>query len=135
MAHKKPPAISAKTAPPIGRPFQPGQSGNPSGRPRRSSVREFFEAPLNDGGTRMEHVLVALYQTATDRKHRDHMRAVELSAAYFAGKPTDFVEVSGEVTGQVDLRSLTTERLNQRINDLLARVKARQGRVDRDDNE
>ena len=129
MARLPPVANSGKTAaPPPGRPFPPGVSGNPSGRPKRSVAREFFEAKVSNGQTRAENVLEALYQTATDRKHRDHMHAVELAAAYFAGKPSS-VELTGniEVDHNAELRGLTTEKLTDRIQALLAKARARQG--------
>lgn len=122
-------ANSGKTAaPPPGRPFPPGVSGNPAGRPKRSVAREFFEEKVSDGKTRAENVLEALYQTAVDRKHRDHLRAVELATAYFAGKPIAAVELDLTGTVEVDeLRGLTTEKLTDRIQALLAKARARQG--------
>jgi hypothetical protein len=59
------------------RPFKPGQSGNPSGKPKsrhvRKAIRKFMlesqEIRLNDQvyrGTRFEHLLRALYDRALE---------------------------------------------------------------------
>ncbi len=126
---KKPPANRAKT----GR-WQPGTSGNSSGRPRRSSIRDFFNEPVADGSTRLESVLKAMYEVAVDRKHRDCFKAIELCAAYACGRPVSALEVSGidgapiEVNGREELRLLTSEKQTQRLADLITLAKQRQAK-------
>ena len=89
-------ANSKGTAKPRGRPFQPGQSGNPSGRPAvakefRERCREFMES---EGWT-------SLISMAQNPKDRDRYRALDLLAAYAYGKPKQGLEVSGADGGPI----------------------------------
>jgi hypothetical protein len=64
-------------------PFQPGQSGNPGGRP--PVAREFRQ--------RCQHFMDAkgwkqLEEMAMDKAGPHHYRALELMAAYAYGRPT-----------------------------------------------
>lgn len=75
-----------------GRPFKPGQSGNPGGRPAarrefRERCREIMEA---EGGG-WDILETMLRGSAQDRRF-----AVELLAAYGYGKPKQGLEVSGD---------------------------------------
>jgi hypothetical protein len=73
--------------------FQPGQSGNPNGRPAvardfRERCQQFMQTK---GWRQLEHL-------ATDPEHQHHGRALELIAAYAYGKPTQPIEQSGMLT-------------------------------------
>jgi len=73
--------------------FQPGQSGNPSGRPPvardfRERCREFMQAK---GWKQLESI-------ALDPQQPHQGRALELIAAYAYGKPTQPIEASGTLT-------------------------------------
>ena len=73
-----------------GKQWQPGQSGNPSGR--APIAREFQERCRNfmdaEGWAELERM-------AKSRKSEHHMRALELVTAYAVGKPMQRQEVSG----------------------------------------
>ena len=74
-----------------GKGFEPGQSGNPSGRPKgtkgfRERCREFAD----------EKGLPVLIDIAESAKHKDRLKAVELLLAYGYGKPKQGVELTGE---------------------------------------
>jgi hypothetical protein len=80
------------------KPFQPGQSGNPSGRPKvaqefREKCREFMSA---DGWEKLKAL-------ATDRRCKDHMKALELIAGYAYGKPKQGVELTGEEGNDINI--------------------------------
>lgn len=92
--------------------FQPGQSGNPGGRPKRSAIRDFFAQATKEGEpTRLERVLTSLYTTAIDRSHRDHMHACELVTAYCFGRPVQAVEVAGEGGGPLSVAPVLEAKL------------------------
>jgi hypothetical protein len=107
-------ANSRGTAKPRGKPFAPGQSGNPSGRPAvakefRERCREFMES---EGWT-------SLISMAQDKKDRDRYRALDLLAAYAYGKPKQGVELTGDGGGPVMLGILTDDALDEEIRKLL----------------
>ena len=74
-----------------GKGFQPGQSGNPGGRP--AMAREFKQRCRDFAD---EEGIDALIAIAKDAKDRDRFRALELIMAYSWGKPKQGVELSGE---------------------------------------
>jgi hypothetical protein len=79
-------------------PWQPGQSGNPGGRPKgskefRERCREFAD----------EKGLPVLIDIAESAKHKDRLKAVELLLAYGYGKPKQGVELSGDDGGDIKI--------------------------------
>jgi hypothetical protein len=65
------------------RPWQPGQSGNPSGRPAvAKAVRERLRAYITDGGGFERLIALA------DGNTRDARAALELVFSYALGRPT-----------------------------------------------
>jgi len=77
------PVCGRLTPPPLRMKFQPGQSGNPHGRP--AVAREFRQRSqdfMDSKGWRQ------LEDMAMDRKSPHRFRALELLAAYAYGRPT-----------------------------------------------
>lgn len=84
------------------KPFQPGQSGNPSGRPK--GVARQFRELINNDPTQIAHWLLEI---AADPKAKDRITAIReyLDRAY--GKAPAFAPVEGE--NPLDLDAVTTE--------------------------
>lgn len=74
--------------------FQPGKSGNPSGRPVRSPA---LKAALKKLGTRSLEVLEHLMNSAEDESIR--FQAAKYLCDQAHGKPTESVELTGEGGG------------------------------------
>jgi hypothetical protein len=136
-------------------PWKPGQSGNPKGRRKTPRAFEDFLAqvpmvdkdgkpvdtskPLPAGAhpilgvdgkplDRYQLMISMAWATGMDRKHRDHMRAVELLMAYKDGKPVDRMELTGFEGGpveHVDVKASTTGEIRKRIAELEAAAAAR----------
>ena len=88
----KPSSPAARIAP-YG--WQPGQSGNPSGRPKLAlEFRERAKVWANSDGWKL---LLEIAETA--RQPADRMRAIELILAYGLGKPTAHVKAEVDVRG------------------------------------
>lgn len=96
---------TAALGPPIGRPFQPGQSGNPGGRPKGFAG---FRARL------LENEDVA-FEMLMARVAQGDMDALKLFFSYAYGKPAREVILKGADGGPVkvtyDLKRLTKEEL------------------------
>ena len=79
-------------------PWQPGQSGNPGGRPKGSKeFRERCREYMNVEG------IDSLIEIARDPKDKDKMRAIELLAGYAWGKPKQGVEFGDEDGGGITI--------------------------------
>ena len=92
------PANTGKNTDNLKGPWKPGQSGNPSGRPKvaqefRARCREFMEA---DGWEKLAVL-------ATDRRSKDHMKALELICGYAYGKPKQGLELTGDEGGDINI--------------------------------
>jgi len=114
--------------PRAGKPFKKGQSGNPGGRPSTAWIREYLAELASPGAPpRKQAIIQALWLTAIERRHKDHVRAAELLLAYDVGKPVQAIEVSGPEGGPIDtgdggLRLLTSEAANRRLRELLQKA-------------
>ena len=78
--------------------WKPGQSGNPSGRPKiaqefRDNCREFM---AEGGWDKLKSIV-------EDEKHRDRFRALELIMGYAYGKPKQGLELTGEDGGGITI--------------------------------
>jgi hypothetical protein len=79
-----------------GRPFQKGQSGNPTGRPKRD--REIEELAR-------QHTPAAIAALVEALNGKDRVPAAALLLAYAYGKPRQPVEQSGEMTHRYVIRA------------------------------
>lgn len=78
--------------------WKPGQSGNPSGRPKTriftEAVRKsFLQRAISGGGTNAELAVRRLWRIVAKGKDNDALAAIRLLAEYNEGKPTQPVEV------------------------------------------
>lgn len=79
-------------------PFQPGQSGNPTGRPKRKPVTEAILAELakdhgKGGKTKLQAMVERLVRLVISGKPREAIEAAKLLASYTDGLPVQMVEV------------------------------------------
>ena len=82
------------------KPFQPGQSGNPAGRPRLSlAIAELARNEIERRG------LLAKLGAIASRKGSQQVRAIELLLAYAYGRPKSELAVEYS-TGTADLAEL-----------------------------
>ncbi len=92
---------STETAPVIGVPFKPGQSGNPGGRPAMPA--EFKE--------RGPAALLKLLEFMNDSNRRIALKATELVVERIYGRPT----MTLEHEAGADMLDALAERLQQRL--------------------
>jgi hypothetical protein len=102
------------------KPWTPGQSGNPRGRPRKRLLDEALEDLLASNDSRAARdVAVALVKKA----RKGDIRAIQLLAERTQGKPMRAIEISGPDGGALEIDHMTDQQLDQRINELMAKVK------------
>lgn len=96
-----------------------------AGRPSTRWIRDYLR-DVEEGAqqTRQMALLEAIFATAIDRRHRDHVRAAELLIAYVAGRPTVALEFSGADDGRLEVDAMTSEQQHARLAELLAKAAA-----------
>lgn len=94
---------NSETAKTVGRPFKPGQSGNPGGRPK---VADVFKM-----GCRrvVDELVLERWRDEVEKLGDNWVKCSELLAAYGYGKPTQYTELS--VDGKT--RDVVTEKLEK----------------------
>lgn len=114
-------AASQKAGRGPGKPFAPGQSGNPGGRPRK---RAELVAKIQERGLDLVQKLFDIVDECpvmvpndSDKgpgynvvgpSHRDRIDAAKLLIAYGYGKPLQTVEVSGPEGGSIPVTGIQT---------------------------
>jgi hypothetical protein len=129
----------SRDAPPQNRPdngdhgpdgrFTTGNRANPGGRPSTQWIRDYLAEIANPkqagSPSRRMAVVQALFLTAIERRHKDHVKAAELLMAYEAGKPIQAVEVSGPDQNPLEtVQLMTSEQQKARLLELLSRALA-----------
>jgi len=100
------------------KPWQPGQSGNPGGRPKRDAItaalREQLESQANDGDNYT--IADAVAATLIKQALGGDVRAIREIADRVEGKPRQQLEIEARAftnDQQLDLSRLTDEQLRQ----------------------
>jgi Family of unknown function (DUF5681) len=105
------------------RPWKPGQSGNPGGRPKRRLIDEALEELLLGNDSELS---LAIAKKLLARAKRGEVKAIQLVAERVQGKPKRNLEISGPGGGPLDIHNMTNEELNQRIAELMEKLKVSQ---------
>jgi hypothetical protein len=103
-----------------GKGFQPGISGNPSGRPRTAKFSEaarqlLSEIDTKSGETNAEVLVRHRFKNAM----RGSVRHTELFLAYSEGRPKQGVELSGPEGGAMRFENMSDAELDARLKTLL----------------
>ncbi len=100
-------------------PWKPGQSGNPRGRPKKRLIDQALEELLESNDAEAARDVAA---ALLKRARKGDLRAIQLIAERTQGKPMRAVEISGPDGGALELDLMTDEELDQRINELSAKL-------------
>jgi hypothetical protein len=110
--------------------FQPGQSGNPSGRPKDLVAREMRELVLRecplDKKKRSWGEVIA--EAMGKRARKGDVRAFEAIADRTDGRPAQAVSVSGDFSGDFTVGSYALahkDEVDKRILELTTRIRGR----------
>jgi hypothetical protein len=101
------------------RPWQPGQSGNPGGRPKKRVLDEvLIELLEKDGGKEASEIALTVLRKAKD----GDLRACQFIAERTQGRPPQALQISGEDGGVLEIRNMTDQQLEQQIAKLLKEI-------------
>ena len=93
------------------KPWKPGQSGNPSGRPARKPITDLCEEIINHPETR-ERIKQQVIQTLTSKGMAGVLLLREIGERV-EGKVTQGIELSGTIS------TMTDEQVDERLTKLL----------------
>jgi len=91
--------------------FKPGESGNPSGRPKNDKAREIARAIFEQNPE-------AIYEAMGKALLKGHPNAFRELANRAYGKITQALEVAGPDGGPLEYRDLSEQQVNDRIREL-----------------
>jgi hypothetical protein len=101
------------------RPWKPGQSGNPGGRPRKRLIDRELEELLSDSDSSLAN---AIARALLVRARKGDLKAIQLVVERTEGRPRQAVEVSGPDGNRIALEFMSDEQLNERIAQLQAQL-------------
>lgn len=93
--------------------FQPGQSGNPSGRPKKKPLTELYEQILNDPA--MQPIIRKAVKSAISRGQMAMVLQLREMAERVEGKVTQQVEVNGDLHLTLSERMAKAEERLKRV--------------------
>jgi len=96
--------------------FQPGQTGNPGGRPRKLLKR--VDEILHEAGI---HPAIELMKLMPQLKIKEQVEVWTTLLSYTQGKPSEIAPTEEELTAQ-KLRELTNKELAERAKVLLPKL-------------
>lgn len=101
------------------RPWKPGESGNPGGRPRKRLIDRELEELL----TKEDSALAkAIAEVLLARARKGDLRAIQLVAERTEGRPRQAMEVSGPEGERLAVEFLTDAQLEERIEELRTKM-------------
>lgn len=103
----------------VGHRFQPGQSGNPNGRPPRRLFDERLREAL---ATKRGEKAKVLVEKLISKAATGNVAALKLVCERVGGKPK-----AADTTASTGNETLTLEQVRQRLAELLSRPEVRQG--------
>lgn len=103
-----------------GKGFTPGQSGNPSGRPKKRLIDEVLKELLL---TEDSKVAEAIAQVLLGKAKRGDLRAIQLVVERVQGRPKHSMELSGIDGGPMRFEDMSDEQLDHRLKELLEKWK------------
>jgi hypothetical protein len=107
------------------KPFQPGQSGNPGGRPKKMPITDAIREELEQEGAQGTSNARAIARKLVKLARAGNMDAIREIADRTEGKPRQRIEQSGPEGGPVQLQLPTTRaEVERRIIELEARMGA-----------
>lgn len=117
---------SDNAAKPRGRPFKPGQSGNPAGTPKGTREIRHRVSELLDAAFRREDGSDVLIDAVKAGVETGDSTCIKIAYEYRWGKPVTMVELSGPdgepLGNKIDLSKLSNEDV-ERLQQIAAKAK------------
>jgi len=108
------------------KPWKPGQSGNPGGRPKRDSITSALLQQLEQQNTDSETIADSIAAVLVKRALSGDVRAIREIADRTEGKPRQQIKVEAEVMDsgdRLDLSKVSDDQLRQ-VQEILDRARA-----------
>ena len=107
------------------KPFKPGQSGNPNGRPKKlDSLQRIIEQVMNEPGKGGKPAIYNIVHALIQKAEKGDIRAIQEILDRYYGKPKSSLEIESNINSNyVDIKPKEWVMTDGQVNEIIEALK------------